>query len=199
MLSTPRIMPPKPSKSEMAVRVPKHKASMEKCLIGNREMQLPISLIEDPDVFRNVMSQHTWQTVLTDTQRKHLLKYLPSFPQNEVLEKQETLRKLFGGQNFDFGNPLEQFHEKLKDGWFSPDIAKYTRLYRKAKHREYRYQQEVYYTNLLQDLLLNREKLLSAVHSGQPIKSELKVEADQFAPPSAQKSIKKRVRDRYTK
>ena len=43
------------------------------------------------------------------------------------------------------------------DGSFSPDIARYAALSRKAKQREYRYQQQVYYAQLLKDVLINRQ------------------------------------------
>ena len=157
----------------------------------------------------------------------YLQKFLPSFAQNDVLEKQETLRlnsiqltssnytcttgsadfvscniytilvcrKLLGGQSIKFGNPVKQFHSKLKgnyvcakmfgctrdseyitedcvtnttsvsnlkllsftEGLFSPDIAKYTELCKKARKKEYHYQQQVYYSNLLQEIVVNRQ------------------------------------------
>ena len=43
------------------------------------------------------------------------------------------------------------------DGIFLPDIVKYARLCRKAKEREYRYQQKLYYGRLLRELLVNRQ------------------------------------------
>ncbi len=43
------------------------------------------------------------------------------------------------------------------EGMFSPDIAKYAALYKKAKLKEYQYQQQVYYTNLLKEILVNRQ------------------------------------------
>ena len=42
------------------------------------------------------------------------------------------------------------------DGAFVPDIAKYSALCSKAKEREYRYQQKVYYSTLLREILINR-------------------------------------------
>lgn len=40
---------------------------------------------------------------------------------------------------------------------FSPDIAKYAALCRKAKMKEYRYQQQAYYATLLKEVLVNRQ------------------------------------------
>ena len=45
----------------------------------------------------------------------------------------------------------------IAGGRFSPDIAKYINLCRKAKHREYKCQQHIYYTNLLKEILINRQ------------------------------------------
>ena len=45
----------------------------------------------------------------------------------------------------------------ILDGIFLPDIVKYARLCRKAKEREYRYQQKLYYGRLLRELLVNRQ------------------------------------------
>jgi len=45
----------------------------------------------------------------------------------------------------------------ILDGIFLPDIVKYARLCRKAKEREYRYQQKLYYGHLLRELLVNRQ------------------------------------------
>ena len=40
---------------------------------------------------------------------------------------------------------------------FSPDIVRYSALIRKAKRKEYHYQQQVYYSNLLKEILVNRQ------------------------------------------
>ena len=45
----------------------------------------------------------------------------------------------------------------VSDGIFLPDIVKYAQLCRKAKEREYRYQQKLYYGRLLRELLVNRQ------------------------------------------
>ena len=45
----------------------------------------------------------------------------------------------------------------FSEGFFSPDIAKYAQLCRKAKHKDYRYQQQRYYSNILREILVNRQ------------------------------------------
>ena len=39
---------------------------------------------------------------------------LPSFGNQDAQEKIRTLQKLFRGENFKFGNPLVEFHKKLR-------------------------------------------------------------------------------------
>jgi len=55
------------------------------------------------------------------------------------MEKEITLRMLFGGQSFRFGvNPIDDFHDKLKNGHFQPNIVKIKSLLRRSLKREYR-------------------------------------------------------------
>ena len=51
----------------------------------------------------------------------------------------------------------------VSGGQFSPDIAKYIELCRRAKHREYRHQQRVHYSNLLKEVLINRQVILLGI------------------------------------
>ena len=39
---------------------------------------------------------------------------LPSFEQNDGHEKIQTLQRMFNGENFKFGNPLQMFHKSLR-------------------------------------------------------------------------------------
>ncbi|KAJ8297540.1 hypothetical protein KUTeg_024071 [Tegillarca granosa] len=88
---------------------------MERCLLGKQELSLPEVLLDQPHIFKDVLSVDTWSNILTDAQKTHITKYLPKFPENDKKEKEETVRRLFEGDNFKFGNPLTQFHTKLKD------------------------------------------------------------------------------------
>ncbi|XP_077985640.1 uncharacterized protein LOC144440211 [Glandiceps talaboti] len=139
----------------------------EACLFGKEEVLLPEELIEKSEIFDEVMSMETWQEVLTSKQRDDLINLLPSFPTNDSQEKDETLRRLFSGENFKFGNPMQQFFSLLKDGYLAPNVAKYSELCRKAKYKDYKHSQQRYYHKLLQDILISRQKLLdTAVRNG---------------------------------
>lgn len=43
------------------------------------------------------------------------------------------------------------------DGRYLPDIVRYSFLCRKAKQQDYQFQQEIYYENLLCEIILNRQ------------------------------------------
>jgi len=64
--------------------------------------------------------------------------FLPTFPDNDGVEKEETLRRLFARENMRFGSPLSDFQVQLKNGYYRPDIAKMRSLMRKAQFREYK-------------------------------------------------------------
>lgn len=66
--------------------------------------------------------------------------FLPTFPGNDLMEKEITLRMLFGGQSFRFGvNPIDDFHDKLKNGHYRPDIVRMKAMLRRTLKKEYRY------------------------------------------------------------
>ncbi|XP_061165469.1 nuclear factor related to kappa-B-binding protein-like [Saccostrea echinata] len=141
---------------------------MERCLLGKLELLLPESMLEQGHIFRDVLSMDTWKNVLTEEQRTHLKTLLPTFPSNDEAEKEESLRKLFGNENFKFGNPLSQLQTKMRDGFCSPDIAKYSSLCRNIKYREYKHRQQRYYSTLLKDILLSRQKAYDEIQKVPP-------------------------------
>ena len=61
---------------------------------------------------------------------------------------------LFSHAAAHFNNCLEIM---LTDGSYTPDIAKYSRMCRKVKQREYRYKQQKYYAELLKEILMSRQ------------------------------------------
>lgn len=63
-------------------------------------------LFPQPDIFFSVLSENTWDEVLTDSQRQHLQQFLPQFPDNNTEQQDRTIRELFNNTNFNFGNPL---------------------------------------------------------------------------------------------
>ncbi|XP_068687328.1 nuclear factor related to kappa-B-binding protein-like [Montipora foliosa] len=145
---------------------------MEVCNFGGTEIALPIDLIEQKEVFFKVVSMDTWKNVLTPADRKHLETFLPVLPTDYPHAQEENLSALLGGENFRFGNPVQQFQQKLKDGYFYPDVVKYKKLCQKAKLKEYKIQQQRFHRKLLREILISRQEILDQIGRqgpGEPI------------------------------
>merc|ERR550532_268610 len=82
---------------------------------------------------------------------------------------------------------------------FSPDIAKYAALCRKSKMREYRYQQQVYYGNLLKGILVNRQRILEQVHKTPPHEQIVFEHFTWNEPPKVDRCLEYRVRKKCNK
>ncbi|KAK7097674.1 hypothetical protein V1264_004618 [Littorina saxatilis] len=171
---------------------------MERCLLGKEMIMLPEALNGQTSIFEHVMSLDMWNTVLDDEERKRLKALLPSFPEeaDTETEKEETIKRLFGGENFKFGNPLQQFHQKMKDGKLSPEIARCNSLLRKFKKREYKFSQQNHCSQLLNEVLLSRERTMN-MRNGLPPDVPLPF---RHAPKrDSKKALKTRVNKNYNR
>ncbi|XP_050419818.1 LOW QUALITY PROTEIN: uncharacterized protein LOC126832847 [Adelges cooleyi] len=132
----------------------------EIAVANKTELVLPTGVCEDEEVFKQLFSVNSW-VCLSDQQKEHLKSFLPTFPENDLMEKEITLRMLFGGQSFRFGeNPINDFHDKLKNGHFLPDTVKLKSLLRRSLKREYRRNQRIYHYNMLLKLVSGRKKVI---------------------------------------
>uniref|UniRef100_A0A3B3Y2D3 DEUBAD domain-containing protein n=1 Tax=Poecilia mexicana TaxID=48701 RepID=A0A3B3Y2D3_9TELE len=139
----------------------------EECLLGNCKVDLPEDLLEDPDIFFSVLSENTWDEVLTDSQRQHLQQFLPQFPDNNTEEQDRTIRELFNNTNFNFGNPLHLAQRLFRDGYFNPEVVKYRQLCAKSQRKRQLHSLQQYYHRLLKQILVSRKELLDfAVQNG---------------------------------
>ncbi|XP_014666905.1 PREDICTED: nuclear factor related to kappa-B-binding protein-like [Priapulus caudatus] len=170
---------------------------MEKCLFGKELLTIPQELAENASMLFDVLSLNTWENSLTDGNRQHLMKFLPDFQENDEEEKKDTVRRLFCLDEFKFSSPLRTFQETLKNGFFSPKVAKYMQLCRKVKMRDYRYQQQRYYSNLLKDMLISRQVYLEAAYRTPP---DMPVVVERaYRPPPRELSIEYRTNVQYLK
>ncbi|XP_030834134.1 nuclear factor related to kappa-B-binding protein isoform X2 [Strongylocentrotus purpuratus] len=136
--------------------------TFEPCILGKAKVWLPVDLIEDPCVFKSVMSQETWDSSLTGEERDRLMKLMPQFPEDDEKEKQETLRCLFERENFMFGNPLTTFEERLRAGFMNPEIVEVERGLRRATYKDYKFSEQRRLHRLLKEVLISRQELLEA-------------------------------------
>ncbi|NXA25471.1 NFRKB protein, partial [Ibidorhyncha struthersii] len=141
---------------------------MEDCMLGTTRVSLPEDLLEDPEIFFEVVSLSTWQEVLTDAQQDHLKKFLPHFPENNREHQNKLISALFSGENFRFGNPLHIAQKLFRDGHFNPEVVKYRQLCFKSQYKRYLSSQQQYFYRLLKQILASRNHLLDLARKGGP-------------------------------
>ncbi|CAO2635639.1 Nuclear factor related to kappa-B-binding protein [Lemmus lemmus] len=141
---------------------------MEDCLLGGTRVSLPEDLLEDPEIFFDVVSLSTWQEVLSDSQREHLQQFLPQFSTDNVEQQNELILALFSGENFRFGNPLHIAQKLFRDGHFNPEVVKYRQLCFKSQYKRYLNSQQQYFHRLLKQILASRSDLLEMARRSGP-------------------------------
>ncbi|XP_042687825.1 nuclear factor related to kappa-B-binding protein isoform X3 [Centrocercus urophasianus] len=169
---------------------------MEDCLLGTTRVSLPEDLLEDPEIFFEVVSLSTWQEVLTDAQQEHLKTFLPHFPENNREHQNKIISALFSGENFRFGNPLHIAQKLFRDGHFNPEVVKYRQLCLKSQYKRYLSSQQQYFYRLLKQILASRNHLLELARKGGP---EMILKRKHFSPSYDAEEREKRTHRRYLK
>ncbi|XP_069750477.1 nuclear factor related to kappa-B-binding protein isoform X2 [Narcine bancroftii] len=141
---------------------------MEECLLRGIRVSLPEDLLEDPDIFFEVVSRRTWDEVLSQAQRDHLRKFLPQFSEDNLEQQDSIITGLFNGDDFRFGNPLHIAQKLFRDGHFNPEVVKYRQLCAKSQYKRYLCSQQQYFHNLLKQILVSRKKLLELARKSGP-------------------------------
>ncbi|XP_020730331.2 nuclear factor related to kappa-B-binding protein isoform X1 [Odocoileus virginianus] len=141
---------------------------MEDCLLGGTRVSLPEDLLEDPEIFFDVVSLSTWQEVLSDSQREHLQQFLPHFPEDSMEQQNQLILALFSGENFRFGNPLHIAQKLFRDGHFNPEVVKYRQLCFRSQYKRYLSSQQQYFHRLLKQILASRSDLLEMARRSGP-------------------------------
>lgn len=169
---------------------------MEDCLLGTTRVSLPEDLLEDPEIFFEVVSLSTWQEVLTDAQQEHLKTFLPHFPENNCEHQNKIISALFSGENFRFGNPLHIAQKLFRDGHFNPEVVKYRQLCLKSQYKRYLSSQQQYFYRLLKQILASRNHLLELARKGGP---DMILKRKHFSPSYDAEEREKRTHRRYLK
>ncbi|KAM6234667.1 nuclear factor related to kappa-B-binding protein isoform 3-T3 [Spheniscus humboldti] len=169
---------------------------MEDCMLGTTRVSLPEDLLEDPEIFFEVVSLSTWQEVLTDAQQDHLKKFLPRFPENNREHQNKLISALFSGENFRFGNPLHIAQKLFRDGHFNPEVVKYRQLCFKSQYKRYLSSQQQYFYRLLKQILASRNHLLDLARKGGP---DMTLRRKHFSPTYDTEERDRRTHRRYLK
>ncbi|KFU93550.1 Nuclear factor related to kappa-B-binding protein [Chaetura pelagica] len=169
---------------------------MEDCMLGSTRVSLPEDLLEDPEIFFDVVSLSTWQEVLTEAQQDHLKKFLPHFPDNNREHQNKLISALFSGENFRFGNPLHIAQKLFRDGHFNPEVVKYRQLCLKSQYKRYLSSQQQYFYRLLKQILASRNHLLELARKGGP---DMTLRRRHFPPTYDTEERDRRTHRRYLK
>ncbi|NWI97244.1 NFRKB protein, partial [Pitta sordida] len=169
---------------------------MEDCLLGTTRVSLPEDLLEDPEIFFEVVSLSTWQEVLTEAQQEHLKKFLPHFPENNREHQNKLISALFAGENFRFGNPLQIAQKLFRDGHFNPEVVRYRQLCCRSQYKRYLRAQQQYFYRLLKQILASRNHLLELARKGGP---DMTLRRRHFPPTYDAEERDRRAQRRYLK
>ncbi|KAJ7305034.1 hypothetical protein JRQ81_010817 [Phrynocephalus forsythii] len=169
---------------------------MEDCMLGSICISLPEDILEDPEIFFEVVSLSTWRDVLVESQREHLKKFLPHFPENNTEHQNNLILSLFKGENFRFGNPLHIAQKLFRDGHFNPEVVKYRQLCFKSQYKRYLSSQQQYFYRLLKQILASRNQLLELARKGG---SDLTLKRKYSAAACAAEERDRRAHRRYLK
>ncbi|XP_018427830.1 PREDICTED: nuclear factor related to kappa-B-binding protein [Nanorana parkeri] len=169
---------------------------MEECLLGGTRVGLPEDLLEDPDLFFDVVSMNTWQNVLSDSQREHLRQFLPSFPEDNTRQQDDIIQALFRGDNFRFSNPLQTAQKLFRDGHLNPEVVKYRQLCLKSQYKRYVGSQQQYFHTLLKQILASRKELLDLARNNGP---DLLTKRKPTSPRNTEEERERRAQRRYLK
>ncbi|GMI98505.1 hypothetical protein HRI_003519800 [Hibiscus trionum] len=92
------------------------------CELGMVEGQIcsiPYELFDLPDL-REILSLETWNSCLTEEERFSLSAYLPDMDEWTFWL---TMKDLFSGSDMYFGNPTDTYFNRLKSGFYPPNIS----------------------------------------------------------------------------
>ena len=136
--------------------------SMEEILLDKEIVEIPSDLYENEELFSNFFSVDSWNELLSEDVKLGLLKYLPSFPNDDIDEKAKTIEMLFGGENFHFGNPITKFRQDLLAGDYYPENADMKKMVMTAQRRNFDEWMDNYQFEIAQKCLNSRKKHLEA-------------------------------------
>uniref|UniRef100_A0A914I5I1 Uncharacterized protein n=1 Tax=Globodera rostochiensis TaxID=31243 RepID=A0A914I5I1_GLORO len=135
----------------------------EKLLLGGELIAVPSALLADKSIFCSVLSPKTFWS-LSQTSRDHLENFLPlpSITTATKFDRSRALDKLLScaftnDPNFCFGNPLDKFFARIRNGYFSSPEQVQLRDHRRVLYDHYI---RHYQMNLLKTLLINSHVLL---------------------------------------
>ncbi|XP_024017809.1 uncharacterized protein LOC21390955 [Morus notabilis] len=101
----------------------------------------------------DVLSYEVWETYLSESERNHLMQFLPRGP-----EAEEVLEALLAGDNFHFGSPFLNWSASLCAGDLHPDAIFQKEQCLKTEKKAYNAELHKYHNNMIGYLLKLKER-----------------------------------------
>ncbi|KAI9182392.1 hypothetical protein LWI28_024916 [Acer negundo] len=117
------------------------------CELGLVEGQLcniPYELYDLPNL-KEILSIETWNSCLTEEERFCLSAYLPDMDQQTFCL---TMKELLGGIDMYFDSPLDIFFNRLKGGFYPPNVASFRECLQFMQRRKYYHSLRSYHDNM---------------------------------------------------
>ncbi|KAI3965038.1 hypothetical protein MKX01_013969 [Papaver californicum] len=117
----------------------------EFCQVGNNSCSIPYELYDLSDL-GEILSVDVWNELLTEEERFSLAEYLPDMDQDTFTR---TLKELFSGNNFHFGNPVAKLFDLLKGGLCQPRVKQYRQGLHFLQKREHYHRLRKYQNSMV--------------------------------------------------
>ena len=165
-------------------------------LLNNEEISLPDSLLDNKEIFQQVLSYDTYKSLDAEEQ-EHLKQFLPSFAEEEDSGVNETVKMILDSEKiFNFVSPSSHLYEKLQSGSLSPQALKQFKKCKRSKYKNYKLQQKEYYKKLLEEIVASRQKLYDGVYR---VNTSPDHQVNAPAIKSSDSIVAERIRKKYLK
>ncbi|XP_068651019.1 uncharacterized protein [Aristolochia californica] len=116
----------------------------ELCMVGDQVYSIPYELYSLPDL-KEILSLETWNSCLTEEERFSLSAYLPDLDQQTYWL---TMKELLTGKNMFLGSPLMEFFERLKGGFYHPQVTQFRECLKFLQCRAFFHSIKLYHENM---------------------------------------------------
>ncbi|XP_062105316.1 uncharacterized protein LOC133816970 [Humulus lupulus] len=102
---------------------------------------------------KEVLSYEVWETCLSESERNHLMQFLP-----RDQEAEKVLKALLAGDNFHFGSPFLNWGASLCSGDLHPDAICQRDQHLKTEKKAYYTELHKYHNNMIESLVKLKER-----------------------------------------
>lgn len=119
-------------------------AGCELAKVEDQFCSIPYELYDLPDL-KEILSLETWNSCLTEEERFSLSAFLPDMAQQTFWL---TLNELLSGKNMFFGSPLTVLFERMKGGFYPPNVTCFREGLQFLQKRTFYHSLRLYHENM---------------------------------------------------